>query len=1099
MSLKSVSTLSIICSLLFSLSCTSEREKTLFSELSSDQTSVNFNNSLVEEEGFDVFRYRNYYNGGGVGIGDINNDGLSDIYFISNQGTNRLYLNKGNFRFEDITESSNAGGDKPWATGVNFVDINNDGWLDIYVSNSGDPKGTDRANELFINNQDETFTEKASEYGLDDNSFTTHAAFFDFDQDGDLDCYLLNNSFRSVSSLPLKNNRDQRDRYGGDKLLENRDGKFVDISEEAGIFGNVAAFGLAITLMDANDDGWTDIYISNDFFERDYLYINQQGEGFSEELESYFDQISLASMGADAGDINNDGLPELFVTEMLPNSSERMKQMTTFESVDLFNFKDRQGFYKQFQRNTLQLNNGVKPFSEIGRYAGVDATDWSWGALIFDMNNSGVKELFVTNGVYKDVTDQDFLEYFGSEENLKAAREGSEVDFNKFVDRMPSTPLTNYAFEMDSSLIYHNRAEDWGFGKPSFSNGLAYGDLDNDGDPDLVINNLNQESFIYRNNSDEMTDNHYLAIKLVGPEKNKFAIGANITAYVGDKKINRMNYPSRGFQSSVDYKHIIGLGEAVEIDSLDIRWSARQYSRYYNLPVDTLLTFSIEDARERDIPSNQNGKIFSQIDFEGTHIENAYNDFEKEKLMFHQLSREGPPIAASDVNNDGLDDFYLGGAAGTPGKIFINRGNDNFERLEAPVFNEDASSEDVDAVFFDADGDGDQDLYVVSGGNEYPDNLRRYADRLYINTGKGKEGTAFEKSSNLPRLYDSGSVVKAGDYDSDGDIDLFVGNRSIPGEYGKPASSTLLENDGNGSFKDVTSTYISRLQEVGMVTDASWTDYDSDGDLDLVVVGEWMPIVLFENRGNFFQRQFNIEGLEQSNGWWRSIYPYDINHDGNMDFVVGNLGTNSMFKATKENPVRLFINDYDRNNSLDHIYTFKKEGEFIPYHLRDDLADQMSMIQSKFPDYESYADKSMNEIFTDEQMTNSIQLTAYNFHSSIIINKGGGEFQLQELPPYAQFAPINVIEIDDFNNDGKDELFLAGNFTGTKPQEGHYDANHGLFYTINGDGSLTRIPYKNTGMMIRGVVNGTDLLQTENGKLLVIGKNDSDTEIYLYN
>ena len=1087
--------ITLVCLLILFASCGQPQEEKLFSQLSSDHTNINFTNSLQEEEGFDVFRYRNYYNGGGVGIGDLNNDGLPDIYFISNQGSNRLYFNKGNMQFEDVTEASKAGGERPWATGVTLADVNGDGWLDIYVSNSGDPDGTDRANELFINNQDGSFTEQAEAYGLDDDGFTTHAAFFDYDQDGDLDCFVMNNSFRPVSSLPLRNMRDRRDRYGGDKLYENRDGTFVDISEEAGIYGNVAAFGLAITLLDVNNDGWTDIYISNDFFERDYLYVNRQGEGFSEELEDYFDQISLASMGADAADINNDGLAEVFVTEMLPEDSDRMKQVTTFEETGLFNFKKRQGFYNQFQRNTLQLNNDkIKPFSEIGRYAGVEATGWSWGALIFDMNNSGQKEIFVTNGVYKDVTDQDFLEYFGSEENLKAAKEGSEVDFNEFVERMPSTPIPNYAFELDSALVYTNRSSDWGLDTPSFSNGLAYADLDNDGDLDLVINNLNQQSFVYENNSDEFFDNSYLALKLQASAQNTLAVGATVTAYVGNEKIHQQQYPSRGYQSSVDYKLILGLGQAGKIDSLDIQWSSEQTSRYYDLPVDTLLNFSRADAPMIETGDLQLSPFLEQVEFEGVHTENNYNDFEEEKLIFHQLSRSGPALAKGDVNGDGLVDFYLGGAAGSPGKIYLNEGNNRFRQLQTEVFKQDAQMEDVDAVLFDANGDGNPDLYVVSGGNEYPDNFSRYADRLYLNRGNG----TFERSTDLPRMYDSGSVVEAGDFDGDGDLDLFIGNRSIPGEYGKPASSTLLENDGTGNFSDVTSTYMSQLNEIGMVTDATWTDYDNDGDLDLMLVGEWMPVVVFENRGNFFQRQFNVEGLEQSEGWWRSIYPYDINGDGLTDYIVGNLGTNSMFEASREEPVRLFINDYDLNSSLDHIYTHKEGDRYIPYHTRDELAAQMGMIQTKFPTYESYADKSIEEIFTEEQLTNSIQLTAYNLESSIAINQGGGSFDLQPLPAYAQFSPINTIQVDDFNGDGNMELFLAGNFRGTKPQEGYYDANHGLFYSILNDGALQRIPYGQTGMVLREVVNSSERITTENGKLLIIGNNDSNTEIYFY-
>lgn len=1079
------------------VSCSENDRDTLFEQLDAETTGIHFVNKLHEEEGFDVFRYRNYYNGGGVGVGDLNNDGLADIYFTANQESNRLYFNRGDMRFEDVTEQSGTGGRRPWSTGVNFVDINADGWLDIYVSNSGDPRGENRANELFINNRDGTFSEKAAAYGLNDKSFTTHAAFFDYDQDGDLDCYLVNNSFRPVSSLPLRNMRKRRDKYGGDKLLENRGGRFVDVSEEAGIFGNVAAFGLAVTLLDVNNDGWTDMFVSNDFFERDYLYVNRQGKGFKEQLEHYFDQISLAAMGADAADINNDALPDLFVTEMLPDTYRRMKQMTTFETKELLDYKDREGFYRQFQRNTLQLNNGDGTFSEIGRYAGVAATDWSWGTLIFDMNNSGSKEIFVTNGVYKDVTDQDFLQYFGSEENLQAAREGSEIDFNKFVDRMPSTPLTNYVFTRDSVLTYTNRAPEWGFDARTFSNGLAYGDLDNDGDQDLVINNLNQPSLVYENRSRQKTGYHYLSVKLRGGEGNRFGIGARLTAYTGEQKIMVQNYPSRGFQSSVDYTMILGLGRVDRIDSLDIEWDARRRARYHNLPVDTTLTFSITDAQKAPLPARPaSPPMFRRLAFDHAHRENAFNDFKSEPLMFHQLSREGPALAAGDVNGDGRDDFYIGGAAGQSGALYLNSG-DAFRQLPLPAFGDDRRKEDVDAAFFDADGDRDLDLYVVSGGNEQRGNMLYYEDRLYINRGPRGE-PRFERSGNLPRLFASGSVVAPADYDGDGDMDLFVGSRSIPGEYGRPASSYLLENDGTGQFREVSSTYMSQLHEIGMVTDAAWTDYDNDGDLDLTLVGEWMPVVFFENRGNFFQRQFNMEGLEQSAGWWYSLTPTDVNGDGRMDFIAGNLGTNSMFRTSGEQPVRLFINDFDRNSTLDHIYTFNKEGKYIPYHLRSDLARQIGFVETKFPDYASYADKSIDAVFSDEQLTASIQLTAYTFASALIINKGNGRFVMYELPPHAQFAPVMAARAADFNRDGRRELLLAGNFSATKPQEGSYDANHGLLYRVDPEGRLSRVPYTATGLKLRGDVRAMEILNTGNRKYLIIGKNDGQTEIYVF-
>ena len=1078
--------------------CSKPTPPKLFEKLEDTETGVSFANNLTEEEGLDVFRYRNFYNGAGVGTGDFNRDGLPDIYFISNQEANQLFFNKGDFTFENVTEKAGVGGSRPWATGVTVADVNGDGWLDIYVSNSGDPGGTDRANELFINEGDGTFTEKAGEFGLADSGYTTHAAFFDYDHDGDLDCYVMNNSFRPVSSLPLENTRDVRDEGGGDRFYENRGGEFVDVSEEVGIYGGVIAFGLSVTLVDANSDGWTDIYISNDFFERDYLYINQQGKGFSEELERRMDQISLASMGADAEDINNDGLPEIFVTEMLPEKSARMKQVTSFESYGVLKLKEERGFYRQFQRNTLQLNEGNGRFVEIGRYANVDATGWSWGAMMFDMDNDANKEIFVTNGVYKDVTDQDFLDYFGSEENLRAARKGSEMHFDKFVDRMPSTPIPNYAFALDSALTYVNKSEEWGLDTPSFSNGSSFADFDNDGDMDLVVNNLNQPAFIYRNNSDNFYEHHYLKVSLEGDRKNLFGVGARLVAFLGEEKLTRHNYPSRGFQSSVDHQLLLGLGQAQQIDSLHVEWPGNRVSRYYEVPVDTHLTFTVSDAEESEKTEQSEETIFSRLSIDHRHSENDYNDFNHSALIYHKLSREGPPVAVADLNGDGMDDFFIGAATGSAGSLFLNKGDNSFEEVTVPAFRENATHEDVDAVFFDADGDGDQDLYVVSGGSEFGSDFRKFSDQLYINQGFRDGEAIFTKSDGLPEQFVSGSSVEASDFDGDGDIDLFVGGRSIPGEYGKPASSYLLQNDGSGRFSDVTSKYISQLRNIGMVTDASWTDYDNDGDPDLMLVGEWMPLTLFENRGAFFQRQFDVKGLENSEGWWESVTPHDLNGDGNTDYIAGNLGRNSMFKADRQHPIKMYVNDFDRNGSLDHVYAFKKGDEFIPYHLKDQLGSQLSFINAKFPRYEDYADKSISELFSEDQLQASVQLTAYELSSAAIMNNGDGSFELRRLPAEAQFSPIFDVIADDFNRDGEPELLMVGNFTGTRPQEGDYDANHGLLYRIGEDGTLKEIPYPETGLWIDGDVRDAEIIKSESGKLLVIAKNNGQTEIYEY-
>lgn len=1063
---------------------------TLFTQM--ENSGIDFTNTLDQETGFDVFRYRNYYNGGGVGIGDIDNDGLPDVYMISNRGPNRLYKNLGDFHFEDITEHSGAGGTRPWSTGVAMADINGDGWLDIYVCNSGDLKGNDRENELFINNQNGTFTERASEYGLADAGFSTHAAFFDFDQDGDLDCYLLNNSFRPVATLPIENVRDERDPSGGDKFYLNDQGHFRDLSDSVGVFGSVIGFGLGITLLDINEDSWTDIYVSNDFFERDYLYINQQGKYFTEELEVYFDQTSLFSMGADAADLNNDGLEEVFVTDMLPPDRERLKRTTMFDSYDYFNLKRSKGFYNQFMKNTLHLNRGGGAFSEIGRYSGTDATDWSWGTLLFDMDNDGYKEVFITNGIYKDVTDQDFIAYLADESTIRQALQDSAVDFKKFVDLMPSNPLPNYAFKLDTLLKFVNVAPEWGLAEPSFSNGAAYGDLDNDGDLDLIVNNVNQEAFVYRNNSERL-HNHYLRLNLKGAGKNAFAIGAQVALYVQGNIIAYHHYPTRGFESSMDYGICLGLGKITKIDSLSIVWDAEKSSRYYDLTVDTSYTYTYEAASEMPVPAvKAGGALFTKGSMTVSHRENHFVDFDRERLLYHQLSREGPAVAVADLNGDGLDDFYFGGAQGSYGMLYFNNGQDEYLPQLPEIFKKSITSEDVDAAFFDADNDGDLDLYVVSGGNELDAGADYYQDRLYLNEGWKGGAIQFSLSKTIPRNLNPGACVRPCDFDHDGDMDVFLGGRSIPGKYGLPADSYLLENDGSGHFTDQTAKYITQLSRIGLVTDAVWVDYDNDNDDDLVVVGEWMPVSLFENKGNFFQRKLSFPGLEYSDGLYYSVTAVDVNGDGYKDLVLGNLGQNSMFRPTRESPVRLFVGDMDENGTLDQIYTFRKGDEFYPYHVRNELNFQLSFIKKKFPNFKDYADKSMSEIFTDEQLSNSIHLTLYTASSAIAYNQEGTSFLLKDLPMEAQFSP--VFEAVEINLGQERELVLLGNFMGTRPEESVYDANHGLVIRL---GEALTVE-GHTGLNIRGEVRAARALKGKSGKKLLIAKNNDLAEIYSY-
>ena len=872
-------------------------------------------------------------------MGDINNDGLLDIYFTSNLNQNKLYLNKGNFQFEDITETAKVGGTKSWSTGVSIVDINSDGFLDIYVSNSGDIRGDNKQNELFINNGDLTFTEKAKDFGLDDRGYSTHAAFFDYDKDGDLDCYLLNNSYKGgfrITSIG-KDQRPVRDEVGGDKLFLNDNGKFIDVSEKAGIYGSVIGFGLGVTVGDANDDGWMDIYVSNDFFERDYLYLNNKDGTFSESLEDMIKSISAASMGADMADINNDGFSEIFVTDMLPEPDERIKTVTTFDSWDRHQFIKSSGYWNQFTRNTLQLNNGNSTFSEIGRLAGVEATDWSWGALMFDFQNDGNKDIFVANGIYQDLTDQDFLQYVTQDEVINQIASPGSVDFQKLIDLIPSVPISNYAFENRGDLDFKNETELLGLSKPSFSNGSAYGDLDNDGDYDLIVNNVNMKAFVYRNNTEILyPQNSYVKIKLVGDKNNINAIGSSVTLYSGKSKFYLEQMPIRGFQSTVDNNLIFGVGDNDNIDSLLIRWHNGSYSKKYNILKDTLVSININDeSLLSSINLGKNRKVFTDQTnqyINHTHKENNFVDFDRDRLLFHMSSSEGSCICEGDINNDGFNDLYIGGAKGSPGVMFIYN-NSKFIKYNMPILAQDKESEDTDCVFFDADSDGFLDLYVTSGGSEFSVYSTELRDRLYFN----KKNYFIKSEQILPAgLFESSSVVKNIDIDKDGDQDLFVGTRLVPQKYGLPSNGYILKNDGKGNFIDETNSVAPDLNKIGMITDASFIDYENDGDNDLLVVGHWMPIRLLENNNGVFKIK-KLEELDKTNGWWNTIEVQDINNDGLEDFIVGNHGNNSRFRASLSKPISMYVNDFDDNNSIEQVIFQYNGDSSYTVSLRHDL------------------------------------------------------------------------------------------------------------------------------------------------------------------
>ncbi len=1079
-----------------------QRANKLFTKLSADKTGINFRNLIKEDnQEFNIVMYPYYYNGGGVAVGDINNDGLTDICFTGNMVKNRLYINKGNMQFEDITERAGIAKKEGWCTGVTMVDINGDGNLDIYICRSGLTNMAYRKNLLFINNGDLTFTEKANEYGLDDAGYSTQSSFFDYDKDGDLDIILINQSTPEFSKGKIEyvQMRNQKaDSTLCNKLFRNDNGYYINISEAAGITSNPLSFSLGISTADINKDGWPDIYIANDFKEPDYFFINNKNGTFTEQLNKSFAHTSLYAMGIDVADYNNDALPDLIELDMLPEGNHAQKMHMGTDGFDQYNLLFKKGMPYQYMKNSLQKNNGDGTFSEIGQLAGVSNTDWSWSSLLCDFDNDGLKDLFITNGYKRDNTDIQFVKY-SMDQSVNMQRGGAAVSLPEYIARMPGIKIENYIYKNSGNDKFVNRIIEWGLDEKTLSHGAAYADLDNDGDLDIITNNTDDYAGIYQNNAAILEKNNYLKIKLQGVKQNSLGFGTKVYVMKSGQTFYQEQTPVRGYCSSVDAVLNFGIGKITDIDSVRIVWNDNSTQVLKAVKANqTLICKQINAATSWDY---SDGKVATLLKTDTfgigfIHTENDFNDFTVQTLLPNYLSRQGPCSAVADINKDGLEDFFLGGAKGQVSKIFMQKANGQFAVSTQTALDREITSEIVAAIFFDADNDGDNDLYAASGGYEFAENDAVLQDRLYMNDGKGN----FSKKENaLPPMLTSKGCVKAADIDGDGDMDLFVGGRVVPGKYPVTPDSYILVNDGKGNFTNATATVCGALKKTGMVTDAVWADINNDKQPDLIVAGEWMPVKIFLNQKGKLTDASSTYIHFESSGWWNTINASDMDGDGDVDLIIGNCGSNTQFKVSEKEPMQLYYKDFDENGSIDPVLCYYINGVSYPAASRDDLTDQLPLLKKKFLEYKDYANATITDIFSGEELRDANTLKAATMQTLYLENQGTKGFIKHDLPLEAQYAPVYAIITVDVNKDGKKDILLAGNNTWTRIKFGRYSANHGVLLLGAGGGNFKYVPQIKSGLSLRGNVRSLTSINTDKAQKIIVGINDANAVLVSIN